>query len=102
MKHVIVHNLEVAPSRELIEKAFTDYQRRYARYSPSLTWRDARKADFRFTAKGMTLTGALELRSNELDIEMDVPLLLRVFKPQAMRILDREVARILATGGATT
>lgn len=96
MKHLIVHNLELLRSRQLIEKAFAEYQRRYARYSPSLAWRDERRADFGFTAKGMTLTGSLDLRPRELEIAMDVPFFLRVFKGQAMKILDREVQRILS------
>lgn len=96
VKHVIEHNLELARSKQLAERAFADYQRRYERYKPSLEWIDDRRARVAFTAKGMTLTGMVELRPKELEITMDVPLVLRVFKQPAMRILDREVKRLLS------
>lgn len=96
MKHVIHHSLGLLRSKQLTEKAFADYARRYARYSPSLSWLDDRRASFGFTAKGLTLTGTMELRPSEIEVDMDVPFILRVFKPQAMKVLDREVSRILS------
>lgn len=96
VKHVIEHNLELYRSKQLAERAFADYQRRYERYRPTLEWIDDRRARFGFTAKGMTLTGTIELRHKELEIAMDVPLVLRVFKQPAMRILEREVKRLLS------
>jgi hypothetical protein len=101
VKHVIEHNLEIPRSKQLAERAFADYKRRYAKYSPKLEWLDERRAQFGFTAKGMSVTGTVELRTGALEVDMDVPFVLRVFKQPAMRILDREVKRILTESAAS-
>src|SRR5688572_15472018 len=96
MKHVIQHNLTLPRSKQVVEHAFNDYQRRYARYNPSLVWLDDRQAELGFTAKGMSLKAHAVLSDGSIEVSMDVPFLLRVFKQPAMKIIDREVKRVLS------
>jgi len=101
MKHVIQHGLDRSQSKQIAEKAFSEYQQRFAKYSPSLVWLSEQRAEFGFSAKGMSLSGRIELKDEAIEIDMDVPLLLRMFQKPAMTILDREVKRLVAESSAS-
>ncbi|HVY47422.1 MAG TPA: polyhydroxyalkanoic acid system family protein [Minicystis sp.] len=93
MKHVIEHPLGEDVAHTVVERAFDEYKTRYASYHPSLTWKSKEAADVGFTAKGVSLRGRIALRPGAIDVELDVPLLLRVFQKRAMEVIDREVRR---------
>ncbi len=91
MKHVIAHDLDVATAKKVTERAFAEYQHRYAKYDPRFRWASDRRAELSFSAKGLKLEGAMEVAEREITLELDVPFLLRPFRGRAMEIIEREV-----------
>jgi len=91
MKHVIAHDLDVATAKKVAERAFAEYQHRYAKYDPQFRWATDRKAELAFNAKGIKLEGAMEVAEREITLALDVPFLLRPFRGRAMEIIEREV-----------
>jgi hypothetical protein len=96
MKHVIHHNLDLNQSRSLAERAIAHYEKRFAKYEPKVRWIDDRRAEVRFNAKGISLTGNVELQPGAVAIDLDVPFLFRVFRGTAVRLLEAEFKRLLA------
>lgn len=76
----------------MAERAFDHYRERYAKYEPRLTWRSDTQADASFSAKGLKLSGTVELLPSAIALELQVPLVLRIFKSRAIAIVEREVA----------
>jgi hypothetical protein len=91
MKHVIEHGLDAATAHKVTERAFAEYRARYPSYDPTLTWTSERVAKVGLSAKGVKLAGAVTLREHAIDVELEVPLLLRVFQKRAVEVIDREV-----------
>jgi hypothetical protein len=91
MKHVIEHGLDAATAHKVTERAFAEYRARYPAYDPTLTWTSDRAAKVGLSAKGLKLAGSVVLRDGAIDVELEVPLLLRVFQKRAMEVIDREV-----------
>lgn len=93
MVHTISHDLDDALTRRALEAAFAAYHARFARYDPTLAWEDDGRARFGFRVQGRALQGTLRLRPQALEIEMEVPLVLRVFEGRARRAVEAEVQR---------
>lgn len=91
MKHSVPHDLDPALARRATEKAFEAYAERFASYSPTATWATDRRCEVGFTVKGFSLKGAIEIEPTEILMDLDVPFLFRVFKGQALDIIEREV-----------
>jgi hypothetical protein len=96
MKHVIQHNVDLAQSKRVADRALKYYEARYAKYDPQVRWLDDRRAEVRFKAKGMSVTGTVELLPGAVAIDLDVPFLFRAFRGTAIRILEAEIKRLLA------
>jgi hypothetical protein len=96
MKHVIHHHLDVGQSRRLAERALEHYEKRYAKYEPRVRWLDERRAEVTFTAKGVSIRGAVELQPGAIAVDLEVPFLFRAFRGTAVRILEAEVQKLLA------
>lgn len=90
-KHVIEHDLDLATARKVTDKAFETYAQRFKDYSPTATWVSDTKSNIGFQAKGIKLTGSLELKPRAVELELDVPMLLRPFKGRAIQIIDEEI-----------
>ena len=91
MKHVISHDLDLPTAKRVAERAFAEYQHRYARFDPQFSWATDRKAKVAFQAKGLKLEGAMEVAEREITLDLDIPFLLRPFRGRALEIIDREV-----------
>ncbi|HEY4116661.1 MAG TPA: polyhydroxyalkanoic acid system family protein [Byssovorax sp.] len=92
MKHVIQHPLDAATAKKAVSRAFDAYSAKYAAYEPRLTWKgDTNDAIVGMSAKGVKLDGAIHLREGVIEIDLDVPFLLRVFQRKAIEVIDREV-----------
>ena len=91
MKHVIQHDLDEPLAKRVVDSAFAAYAARYPAYKPSLAWRSDRRADVGFDVKGVKLSGSMTLGANEIDLELDVPFLLRPFQNKALEVIEREV-----------
>jgi hypothetical protein len=93
MKHTIEHDLEIPVARRVTDRAFDEYKSRYPAYEPSLRWVDERRADVSFNAKGIQLRGSMALAEHAIELDLNVPLLLRPFQKKAVEVIDREVRR---------
>ena len=49
------------------------------------------RAEISFSAKGLTLEGAIELRPTEIELELDVPFLFRQFKNKALGVIEEQI-----------
>ena len=91
MKHSIPHDLDEALAKKAAEKAFAAYALKLADYDPRVTWTDEKHASITFNVKGMTLKGRFTLAPSSIDLDLDVPFLLRIFQGKAVDVIDREV-----------
>ena len=92
MKHSVAHDLGQELAKKATMAAFSAYQERFAKYNPTAVWSGDR-AQISFTAKGITLKGSLEVTPSTIDIDIDVPFLLRPFKSVAQDAVEREITR---------
>jgi hypothetical protein len=93
MKHSVSHDLGKELAKKAALAAFAAYQARYAKYNPIATWTSDDRANISFTAKGMTLKGLLEVNATSIDVDVDVPFLLKPFKSIAIDAVEREVQK---------
>jgi Putative polyhydroxyalkanoic acid system protein (PHA_gran_rgn) len=91
MKHVIRHHLDIPTAKKVTDRAFSEYSKRYPQYEPKFHWVNDRRAEVSFNAKGVKLKGAMEVAEREIDLELDVPFLLRPFQKTAVEVIEREV-----------
>ncbi|AKT37521.1 uncharacterized protein CMC5_016620 [Chondromyces crocatus] len=93
MKHVVNHDLDPETARRVTDKAFSSYKDRFADYNPTLNWSSEKRAEVGFSAKGIQLKGAFELSPGKIEMDLDVPFLLRPFKGKAIEVIDQEIKR---------
>lgn len=91
MKHIIDHDLDVATARKVADRAFAEYKARFPNYEPTVNWSSERQAEISFNAKGIRLKGTMEIAAKAIEMELNVPLLLRPFQKMAIEVIDREV-----------
>ena len=78
------------PSERLM-KAFESYKERFESFNPTEKWVSDTKSLVEFSAKGMKLTGSIELRPRDIDLELKVPMVFRVFRKKALKIIEDEI-----------
>lgn len=100
MKHVIKHHLGQALARKTLLAAWNEYQSRFSKYRPTLTWKDEHRASVGFDAKGLTFKGAFEVHPASIDVELEVPFMMRPFQGIALAAVEREVQRWIARADA--
>jgi hypothetical protein len=91
MKHTIHHGLDHGLARKVIKRAFESYEKRFSQYDPNAQWLNEDEANVSFSAKGITLTGAVEITDEDVLIDMDVPFILKPFKKKAVGAIDEEI-----------
>ena len=91
MKHSVSHDLGQERAKKVAESALATYAQKYANYSQQVTWKGPNKADISFKVKGMALSGSLEVFDKSIDLDIDVPFLLRPFKSQALGVIEGEI-----------
>lgn len=91
MKHVIKHDLEMEKVKKATQKAMDAYSERFAKYNPSAEWTSDTEAVISFSAKGVEMDGNLSLRPKEIELELDVPFVFKVFRKKAIAIIDSEI-----------
>jgi hypothetical protein len=93
MKHIINHSLGQELARKTISAAWNEYQWRFSKYNPILNWNSENLAAVGFNAKGLRFNGTFEIKSDRIEVELDVPLIMRPFKGLALGAVEREVER---------
>jgi hypothetical protein len=91
MKHSVPHDLGQARAKQAAEAAMAAYSQKFAKYQPRTSWSSPSRATISFNVKGMTLSGSLEVLDKTIDLELDVPFLLRPFKNQAVHVIEGEI-----------
>ena len=91
-RHSVVHDLKPEKARQVADAAFASYKEKLAQYNPETKWVSDKKAEISFGVKGVSLHGALEVNETSIDMELDVPFLLRPFQGTAMRVIETEIA----------
>jgi len=91
MKHSVPHDLGQERAKKVAESALATYAQKYANYSPQVTWKGPNQAEISFKVKGMSLSGSLEVLEKSIDLDIDVPFLLRPFKSQALGVIEGEI-----------
>jgi hypothetical protein len=91
MRHSIKHALSPELLRLAVSKFAEVYCERFQEYGTTAEWKTADRMEVQFKVKGMRLTGALDLRPNEISIDMDVPLPFQLFKGRAVRAIEETV-----------
>lgn len=91
MKHSVPHSLGQEMARKVARAAFESYAKRFSDYNPTTTWRSEDQADIGFSIKGMSLKGAVGVTSRSIDLDLDVPFMLKPFKGKAIEVIEREI-----------
>ena len=91
MKHSVPHDIGQERAKKVAESALATYAQKYANYNPTVNWTGPNKADISFKVKGMSLAGSLEVLERSIDLDIDVPFLLRPFKSQALSVIEGEI-----------
>ncbi len=91
MKHSVPHSLGREMARKVARAAFESYAKRFADYSPTTTWRTDDQADIGFSIKGMSLKGAVGVTDRSIDLDLEVPFMLKPFKGKALQVIEREI-----------
>ncbi len=91
MKHSVTHDLGQERAKQAAEAAIAAYAHKFAKYHPQTTWTTPTRANISFNIKGMTLSGSLEVLAHSIDLDLEVPFLLRPFKSQAIGVIESEI-----------
>jgi hypothetical protein len=91
MKHSVTHSLGKDMACKVAKAAFDAYVKRFAEYGAHATWTSAERAKIGFKVKGMALDGAVEVRDGAIEVDMEVPFLLRPFQSMALGKIDEEI-----------
>ncbi|MEO8900427.1 MAG: polyhydroxyalkanoic acid system family protein [Polyangiaceae bacterium] len=91
MKHCVPHDIGQERAKKVAESALSTYAQKYAAYHPSVNWTAPYQATISFKVKGMSLGGTLEVLEKSIDLDIDVPFLLRPFKSQALGVIEGEI-----------
>lgn len=91
MKHSVPHDLGAEKAKQAAEAALASYSEKFAKYEPRVKWATPTHADIAFTVKGMALKGALDVLPTAIELDLDVPFLLRPFKGQAIAVIEGEI-----------
>ncbi len=91
MKYSVAHDLGQATARKVADAAFRSYQAKLGKYHPETRWVSDTRAEIGFSIKGINLKGSLEVKPTSIDMELDVPLLLRPFQNLAMGVVQDEI-----------
>jgi hypothetical protein len=95
MKHSVSHELGQDKARKVAQAAFESYRERFAKYRPEANWISEKRAEISFHVKGLTLNGAMEVNPSNIEMELDVPFVLRPFKGKALGIIEDEIRKWL-------
>ena len=91
MKHTVNHDLGQERAKKVTESALTTYAEKFSKYSPKTSWVGPNKANISFSVKGMSLSGSVEVKDKTIELDLDVPFLLKPFQGQAISVIEGEI-----------
>jgi len=96
MKHVVSHGLGFETARKVADHAMDAYKARFPQYKPNARWLDEKRAEITFSVKGMSLNGSIEVNDKDIELELEVPFLLKPFKGKALAVIEEEIKEWVA------
>lgn len=93
MRQKIAHTLDPETARRVARAAAAGYLERFARFKPSVRWLDEDTAALSFAAKGVKVTGQVQLVPGAIFVELKVPLLLRPLTGRAQEVIEGELVQ---------
>jgi hypothetical protein len=96
MKHVVHHGLGFDTAKRVAEAALQSYKERFPQYHPNARWVNDRRAEITFKVKGVALAGVLEVNEKDIEMDLDVPFVLRPFKGKAIGLIEEEIDKWVA------
>ena len=93
MKHVIRHGLTHELAREAAQHALDSYRDRFSALSPEGEWIDDDHARVAFSAAGRRMEGSIGVGPEEIELELEVPFIFRLFHDRAGAIINEDVRR---------
>ena len=96
MKHRVPHDLTLDLAKKAADRARQSYRERFPEYDPQDTWADEKTAHVEFKAKGMSMKGIFEILPDAVEMDMEVPLLLRPFKQKALDVVEKQIVEWIA------
>jgi hypothetical protein len=96
----VKHDLDQATAHKAAEKAWESYSQRFADYKPRIEWTTNTHANIAFSVKGVSLKGAIDLEPQGIALELDVPFVFRIFKKQAVNVIEGEIETWIARAKA--
>jgi len=91
MKHSVPHDLGAEQAKKVTLAAIDAYTTKFAKYNPAARWDSDTRCVVAFKAKGIGVEGKVTILERSIDMELDVPFLLKPFQGQAIGIIEREV-----------
>jgi hypothetical protein len=91
MKHAVPHDLGPERAKLVAESAISSYEKRFEKYHAKANWVSPTRADISFNVKGISLSGTLEVLPSAIEMDLDVPFLLRPFKRTAIGVIEEEI-----------
>ncbi|MFB6262192.1 MAG: polyhydroxyalkanoic acid system family protein [Bradymonadaceae bacterium] len=91
MKHTVEHGLSKDLAKKATEHAFDAYQQKLSDYDPQANWVTDDEAEVTFSVKGYTLEGGIHLDEDVIELELDIPMLLKPFKSKAVSVVEDEI-----------
>jgi hypothetical protein len=96
MKHAVPHDLGPDRAKKVAESAISSYEKRFEKYQAKARWTSPSKAEISFNVKGMSISGTLEVLAKTIEMDLDVPFLLKPFKGTAIGVIEEEIKSWLA------
>ena len=96
MHQSIAHDLGEKQAKRAITAAHRYYARRYSKYKPRMHWQSRNRAELTFVATGMTVNATADVKASSIDVDVEVPLLLRPFRKKALQVIEREIRSWMA------
>ena len=90
-KYLIAHPLSRDLALRATHTALTSYSQRFKSHDPKFLWESQYRVRFAFDVKGHTVDGLIEVRDHDIEIDMHVPLLFRMFETPALAIVTQEI-----------
>ena len=100
MDYSVKHDLGKDKAKQVAEAAYNSYKERFAKYSPTADWVGPYSCDISFNAKGIKLKGKMNVTDTSIEMELQVPLLLRPFKKMALGVISNEIDKWVAKAKA--
>ena len=95
MKHTIDHELGRALALKATRHALESYQQQLPQYDPQAEWVSEDTAEVQFTVLGKTLEGSVQVRSEQVTLELQIPFVFRAFKNIAVDVVEGEIEKWL-------